>query len=1202
MRVTRSFHTILHPASRIRLAAFLLAAGLSWFALAQDQPTITTPLPTVTREDIERRTKEAEGSTTLDGSTKASILESYAQALAEVQSSEDWNKRAKDSVDLRANAPELIRDLEEQAGLEPPTPPTLPNPTTTDLDTLTTLLSTAEAELVNSENSLHGIQQELAARSARRSQIDALITAARAKMDTARTTPAPAGAGPEQIESLRVFVLAWMQALNAEITAHTEELASFDVRGRLLTLQEELAQRDVDVARRYVEPLRQMVAAERLNDANRSLADAEQAHMDAEDAPELIRGSVESITEFNLDIAKRRANDNGPQAQLPKINAEVVRMEGELRRLSDERAKIEAREASIGRTEAVGTLLRTYRENLPESRTLSADLRLRKKAIDAALLEQIELSEARADVSATSVGRRLEDMLGVLATNPDVTPALLSEYRSTLSGHLGTQRTLLDALIDEHDDYLNALLRLNKAEEDLLVTRNDFANYINERVLWIASANVISLDDLTESTKAVRWVVDWHQWVEVGHTLLSDVADRPAPYAMVAVFILAAVVLYPRIRKRLTVLAEQSQRRAATNYWWTVETLAYTLLLSAVFPLAMFFVAWRLSTSLAGGEFARVVGSSLFVVAAMYSSVEFPRRTFAPRGLGEIHFDWPPEATTAARRALSWAMAIGFPLLFFIALMETQESGEWRESAGRIVFVLLMLLWAWLGHQLTNKRAPSIMIYLPLSIPGQRERVRRILYLISAGAPISFAIAALAGYFDTALRLALRIHITLILIFLVSCGAGLAMRALLLTRRKLAFEQARKKRAELREAQKKAGDGADATSGADFQEPEIDLAQIDVQTTRLTRSISILVLSVGLWMIWVDLVPALRVLNEITIGETTAPIRAVAQPIGISDKDEHEAAAANGEAAAATAAPTTAAATPAAVTDAKPELPSGTDLVGAVEALTYADVLVAVIVIWLTISATRNLPGLLEIAVLQRIKLAPGERYAIKTVLGYVIAVIGTIAVLNILGIRWERMQWLVAALGLGIGFGLQEIVANFISGLIILFERPVRLGDTVTVGDVSGTVSRIQIRATTITDGERKDLIVPNKEFVTGRVLNWTLTDNVLRTTIAVGVDCKSDPHKVQELLLKAAQENSRVLKEPAPGVVFTSFGEGRYNFDLSVYVSGADQISPCRDELHLGIDERLKQSGIELAYPHTDIRIRNTPTPPAQGETTKP
>jgi hypothetical protein len=133
----------------------------------------------------------------------------------------------------------------------------------------------------------------------------------------------------------------------------------------------------------------------------------------------------------------------------------------------------------------------------------------------------------------------------------------------------------------------------------------------------------------------------------------------------------------------------------------------------------------------------------------------------------------------------------------------------------------------------------------------------------------------------------------------------------------------------------------------------------------------------------------------------------------------------------------------------------------AIVPVTLADLLLAVFVAGVTAIASTNLPGLMEIAVLQRITLQPGSRYAINTLLRYVVITIGAIAVLNIVGWNWSQIQWLVAALSVGLGFGLQEIVANFVSGLVILFERPIRVGDTVTVGELTGTVSRVRIRAT---------------------------------------------------------------------------------------------------------------------------------------------
>jgi potassium efflux system protein len=186
-------------------------------------------------------------------------------------------------------------------------------------------------------------------------------------------------------------------------------------------------------------------------------------------------------------------------------------------------------------------------------------------------------------------------------------------------------------------------------------------------------------------------------------------------------------------------------------------------------------------------------------------------------------------------------------------------------------------------------------------------------------------------------------------------------------------------------------------------------------------------------------------------------------------------------------------------------------------------------------------------------------------------------------------VQWLVAAVTFGLGFGLQEIFANFISGLIVLFERPMRVGDVVTVGEVSGVVSRIRMRATTITDWDRKELIVPNKEFITGRLVNWTLSDRVLRIVFRVGVAYGSDTRLVQRLLLKAADEHPSVLTDPPPQALFVAFGDSTLSFELRVYVPGLEVYGAVQHELNSAIDSLFRVAGIEIAFPQRDVHVRS-------------
>lgn len=154
------------------------------------------------------------------------------------------------------------------------------------------------------------------------------------------------------------------------------------------------------------------------------------------------------------------------------------------------------------------------------------------------------------------------------------------------------------------------------------------------------------------------------------------------------------------------------------------------------------------------------------------------------------------------------------------------------------------------------------------------------------------------------------------------------------------------------------------------------------------------------------------------------------------------------------------------------------------------------------------------------------------------------------LGVTWNKLQWLVAALTFGLGFGLQEIFVNFVSGIIILFEWPVRIGDTVTIGNFSGTVRKIRIRATTITDFDRKEVIIPNKAFVTERLINWLLSDTIMRIIIKLGAAYGSDLDKVKATLLQAIQSNNKIMSDPALSVFFTDFGDSTLNYELCFYV----------------------------------------------------
>ncbi|MEZ6185481.1 MAG: mechanosensitive ion channel [Planctomycetota bacterium] len=182
-----------------------------------------------------------------------------------------------------------------------------------------------------------------------------------------------------------------------------------------------------------------------------------------------------------------------------------------------------------------------------------------------------------------------------------------------------------------------------------------------------------------------------------------------------------------------------------------------------------------------------------------------------------------------------------------------------------------------------------------------------------------------------------------------------------------------------------------------------------------------------------------------------------------------------------------------------------------------------------------------------------------------------------------------------GLAFGLQEIFANFVSGIIILMERPIRVGDVVTVGQttgtpVSGTVTRVRMRATTVTDWDNKELIIPNKEFVTGQVINWSLSSPEIRLCLPVGIAYGSDTGRAREILLSVARGHPHVLADPEPVAFFDAFGDSALNFELRAFVAHVRHRYTVKHELLDEINRRFNEAGICIAFPQSDVHLHPT------------
>ncbi|MCH2182880.1 MAG: mechanosensitive ion channel [Mariniblastus sp.] len=260
---------------------------------------------------------------------------------------------------------------------------------------------------------------------------------------------------------------------------------------------------------------------------------------------------------------------------------------------------------------------------------------------------------------------------------------------------------------------------------------------------------------------------------------------------------------------------------------------------------------------------------------------------------------------------------------------------------------------------------------------------------------------------------------------------------------------------------------------------------------------------------------------------------------------------------------------------------------GVTPQVTLRDLLIAIGSLGITIMLSRNLPGLLEIVLLDRLPLDRGGRYAISFVMRYLVGVFGILLAFRWVGFSWTSVQWLAAGLTVGLGFGLQEIFANLVSGIIILIERPIRVGDFVTVNGVTGNVTRMELRATTIRDLDHRESIIPNKRFITEDVTNWTLSDRLSRIVLPVGIAYGSDTRRAQETLYRVAQENPDVVADPAPEVVFSGFGASTLDFELKVMIPNREIYFEVQHELNMAIDRAFRDANIEIAFPQQDVHL---------------
>ncbi|MDA3978955.1 mechanosensitive channel MscK [Gallibacterium sp. AGMB14963] len=715
---------------------------------------------------------------------------------------------------------------------------------------------------------------------------------------------------------------------------------------------------------------------------------------------------------------------------------------------------------------------------------------------------------------------------------------LTENERNTLVDILNERKNIYSNILKSLNAQLNLAITIELNQQQVRLISDDLQQKLQQQSFWVKSNNPIDWDWVTEFPKlALNQVKNISNNIDMTHLSRNLIPML----AFVAFLSLVAGLIYSQKRKLQAWLAKINSQVGTLNadsQWHTPLALILTAILVIPYPLLflIFFVLvghFTIADPILAWPWTLKMAGYWWLFAFLIELLK-------PNGLVYRHFGLAKESGNlflAVLKRSIWAIIFLINTSLFSDMSNTPLNNDVIGEVctiSALIFCVLIIAprfgYAVKKYQDAQQEDSNNHQYIgPLLL-----KIIRVLLLLI---PIALIILIVLGYYYTALNLISHFVASYLVTLLWVLIKQISDRTLVVSARRLAYKRLKEQR---EKNQNKPENGHAEDIVIDTTDSELALSQVKQQVSRIAEWLLWAVLIGFYYFVWSDLLTVAYHLKSITLWQQTITTE------------------------------------------------TGT----VVESITLLNMLLAIFILIVTYVLIRNLAGVLEVLIFSRMKLSQGAPYTITTLLTYFIVAIGAAWAFSTLGMSWSKLQWLFAALSVGLGFGLQEIFANFVSGIIILFERPVRIGDTITIGEFSGTVSKIRIRATTLVDYDGKEVIVPNKAFVTERLTNWALSNTITRLVIKVGVAYGSDLELTKSLLLQAATECKAVLKEPEPRAYFLVFGASTLDHELRVYVGDLADRLPTTDFLNRRINSLFAENNIEIAFNQLDVFIKNQDT----------
>jgi len=1101
-------------------------AGLCMASLQSAAQELTSNTE-VSPRVIETRIKEIQAATDLDEEARTGLIENYRRALGYIETARSDAAKADAFAQARESAPEQTRVIRDQLEQAQADPAAL----------MSDLAEDASAREI--EQRLRKERANQAAVSAKLAGLEQQLAAEANRPRIVRQRLLEASSLAEKLagdltlspppDQSPQLTEARRWVLSTQASAANAEIRMLDQELLSQSMRIELLQAQRDRTARNLGRIedRVLLLETLLLDQRRSETEQVIADSDVATFGEVAGHPViQELAQKNLELSRKLQKLT---SDLEKVEAATRDAASKLKDIQQGYQTARQRLEIAGLSQALGQVLHEQRRDLPDLRQYRRHARQRAKIIAETGLRDIQLDAER---------RALRDESGYIAL---LLAEVVDEERDALAEAVQqlvtSRRALLKNTIAANTEYLRALAELDFQENRLQATASEFDSYLVERLLWVRNRRVIGINTMVVLPAEVIDFLHPQPWLEAFRALTVQATQAPW---LGFVFLISGILLWKTkaLRKVLRATAKPVGKLAEDNFSVTVRAVGVSILLALPWPLLTLVAGWELSQSLDASDGAKAIGAGLIRVTRVLFFLRALKVLCVDGGLAEIHFNWPASVTRALRIQLD-QLLLTFMLPGFVLITAiTRDPADFGGELARISFVLATAgLVLFLVRLLQPKKG---MLESIRRAKGYTREMSWLWLVLGTAIPVALAIAGMVGYLYSAITLMTLIMSSLWLVLGLVIVHELVARWLLVVGGRLQLKVALERREAARAARAKEREGIE--SGEDFlapvEEPEVDVASIDADTRKLLNLALLAVGFIGLGGIWTSVLPALAILQEFTLWEFLDGAAGQQQLVPV----------------------------------------------------TLADLLLALVYGFVIIMAVRTIPSLLEMILRQRGSVTPGSRLAFVTLVRYSIVLVGVSVVAGTIGFNWGKIQWLVAALGVGIGFGLQEIIANFICGLIILMERPIRVGDLVTVGDTSGTVTRLQIRATTVTNFNRQELLVPNKEFITGRVLNWSLSDEVIRLVVKVGVAYGSDMNKALELVREAVENHEAVLKDPSPLITFDEFGDNSLNITARCFIASLSKRRETVSDLNLAVNQKFNEAGIVIAFPQRDVHLDTT------------